>query len=121
MDTAKLEEMVYSALTGNDELMGLLSQNDNSIFHLQAPAQYPDYPILVYAPISDVPVLHGDNSETLHVVTIRIHIINGTPAIYENVLRIMQELGFVRTLTTPFIEDGRLIQAVDFYIVSEVV
>ena len=120
MTTAQLEEKVYSALISDAQLIGLLPKKDKSIFHLQAPAQYPDYPILVYTPISDVPVLHGDNVEKLHRVTMRIHIVNGTPAIYESVRRIMAELGFTRTQTTQFFEDGRKIQAVDFYIISEV-
>ena len=120
MTTAQLEETVYSALISDNTLIGLLQKGGKSIFHLQAPSVYPDYPIIVYTPISDVPALHGDNAENLHRVTMRIRIVGGTPAIYESVRRIMTELGFTRTQTTQFLEDGRKIQAVDFYIISEV-
>lgn len=119
MDTARLEKTVYSALSQDAELTDLLSKNTNSIFHLQAPSQYPDYPIIVYSPISDDPILHGDNTEILHKVTIRIHIVKSDNELYKNITRIMQSLGFTRTQTIQFLEDGRKIQAVDFYIISE--
>lgn len=121
MDTAQLEAEVYSALLRDEILMGLLSKGSKSIFHLQAPSEYPDYPILVYTPISDVPVLHGDNAENLHRVTIRIHIITGEidyTDIYSAVKRIMAALGFTRVQATPFIDEGgtRMLVA-DFRIV----
>lgn len=120
MDTARLEEQIYAALTEDAELMNLLPKGDKSIFHLQAPAEYPDYPILVYTPISDVPVLHGDNLEELHRVTIRIHIITGDvdySDIYAAVKRLMTALGFTRVQATPFIDDGKRMLVVDFKIV----
>lgn len=121
MDTAQLEAEVYSALVGDEILMGLLPKGSKSIFHLQAPSVYPDYPILVYTPISDVPVLHGDNTENLHRVTIRIHIITGDAdysEIYAAVKRLMTGLRFTRVQTTPFIdEDGKRMLVVDFKIV----
>lgn len=120
MNTETIEKNVYSALISNNDLMELLSNDDNSIYHLQSPSVYPDYPILVYSVISDVPALHGDNGEYLHEVTVRIHIIDGTPQIYEIIRLLMQDLGFARTQTTQFIEDGKIIQAVDFDIVTGV-
>ena len=111
---------MYKALIEDTALMELLSKDDNSIFHLQAPSVYPDYPILVYSVISDVPALHGDNLENLHEVTMRIHIIDGTPQIYETVRSLIQDLGFTRQQTTQFIEDGKTIQAVDFEIITGV-
>ena len=120
MDTARLEELVYSALTSDEILMDLLPKGGKSIFHLQAPAEYPDYPILVYTPISDVPVLHGDNLEELHRVTIRIHIITGEvdyAEIYAAVKRLMTALGFTRVQATPFIDDGKRMLVADFKIV----
>ena len=84
-------------------------------------SEYPDYPILVYTPISDVPVLHGDNAENLHRVTIRIHIITGEvdySEIYAAVKRLMTALGFTRVQATPFIDaDGKRMLVVDFKIV----
>lgn len=115
METARLEEMVYSALSADREIMGLLPQGESSIFHLQAPAVYPDYPILVYSPISDVPILHGDNREELHRVTIRVHIISEDySALYSAVKRVMADLEFTRVQATPFIEDGKKILVADF-------
>ena len=121
METARLESELYSALIGDEELMGFLPKGEKSIFHLQAPSEYPDYPILVYTPISDVPVLHGDNAENLHRVTIRIHIITGEvdySEIYAAVKRLMTALGFTRVQATPFIDaDGKRMLVVDFKIV----
>ena len=120
METTRLEAEVYSALTSDAILMGLLPKGDKSVFHLQAPAVYPDYAILVYAPISDVPVLHGDNAENLHRVTIRIHIITVDgeyTEIYAAIRRIMADLGFTRLQTTPLMIDDRKMLVVDFKIV----
>ena len=118
METARLEADIYSALINDTEIMELLPKGESSIFHLQAPAVYPDYPILVYTPISDVPVLHGDNKEKLHRVTIRIHIIAvDYVALYGAVKRVMSELGFTRVQATPFIDDGKRILVADFKIV----
>ena len=118
MDTARLEEKIYTALKAEEQLMELLPKGESSIFHLQAPAVYPDYPILVYTPISDVPVLHGDNREKLHRVTVRIHIIaEDYSTLYSAVKRVMSELGFTRVQATPFIEDGKRILVADFKIV----
>lgn len=120
MNTQTIEETVYTALTSNRNLMALLSYDESSVYHFQAPSVYPDYPIIVYSVISDVPALAGDNSEYLHEVSVRIHIVAGTPQIYEQVRLLMQDLGFARTQTTQFKEDGKIIQAVDFDIVTGV-
>ena len=115
METARLEAEVFSALKNDIEIMELLPKGESSIFHLQAPEVYPDYPILVYSPISDVPILHGDNREKLHRVTIRIHIIaEDYSALYSAVKRVMAELEFTRVQTTPFIENGKRILIADF-------
>ena len=118
METCALEEKVYSALLADTEIMGLLPQGEGSIFYLQAPAVYPDYPILIYTPISDVPILHGDNKEKLHRVTIRIHIIaDDYWALYSAVKRVMAELDFTRVQATPIIDGGKKIMVADFKIV----
>lgn len=115
METTRLEAEIFSALKNDTEIMELLPKGESSIFHLQAPAVYPDYPILVYSPISDVPVLHGDNLEELHSVIIRIHIIaDDYSELYVAVKRVMSELGFTRVQTTPFIEDGKKMLIADF-------
>ena len=118
METTRLEEIVYAAITGDREIMELLPKGESSIFHLQAPTVYPDYPILVYTPISDVPILHGDNAEKLHRVTIRIHIIaDDYWALYSAVKRVMAELDFTRVQATPYIENGKRMLIADFRIV----
>ena len=76
METAELETQVYSALSGDPFLTAMLAKGADSIFHLQAPGDTrARYPALVYAPVSDVPVLIGDDVELAHRVTIRLHII----------------------------------------------
>ncbi len=118
METAQLEEKIYTAFKNDAELMELLPKGESSIFYLQAPEIYPDYPILVYSPISDVPVLHGDNSEKLHKVTIRIHIISTDySALYGAVKNVMSSLGFTRVQTTPLINEGKRILVTDFKII----
>lgn len=117
METSELEEKIYTALASDTVLTGLLPNGESSIFHLQAPSTYPELPILVYSPISDVPILHGDNSEELHRVTIRIHIITGKndySELYFEVKRIMTEMEFTRVQSTPFIDDGKKMMIADF-------
>lgn len=109
METSQLEELIFSTLINDENLMELLFNRESSIFYLQAPSVYPNYPILVYSPISDVPVKHGDNFENAHRVTVRIHIIANVevcPNIYSAIKRIMSELGFTRLQTTPFVDEG---------------
>lgn len=117
METIELEEKIYSALANDTAIMGLLPNGESSIFHLQAPTTDPDFPILVYSPISDVPISHGDNLEKLHRVTIRIHIITGEKdysELYSEIKRLMTELEFTRIQSTPFIEDGKKMMITDF-------
>lgn len=115
METKRLEELVYSALINDTELMGLLENRQSSIFHLQAPSVYPDYPILVYSPIDDTPILHGDNKEYLHRVTIRIHIIaENYSEFFLAIKRIMSNLNFTRLKSIPYIEDGKKMLITDF-------
>ncbi len=122
METARLEEMVYSALKNNTELMELLANGESSIFHLKAPAVDPAFPYLVYTPISDVPNLFGDNKEFLHRVTIRIHIVTGDEDYFEPysvVKNIMVDLGFTRLQATPFIDEHNIrMLIVDFKIIT---
>lgn len=121
MTTAQIEEEIYSALINNENIMELLPNRESSFFHIRAPSVYPDYPILVYSVISDVPVLHGDNSENLHRVTVRIHIIvdeDNYPPLYDAVLRVMDNLGFTRLQSTPFMDDdGKFMMITDWKII----
>lgn len=120
METVEIEENVYAALKNNEILMDLLAKADKSIFHLQAPEVFPRLPILVYSPISDVPVLYGDNQEQFHRVTIRIHIITREGdyyALYSEIKKLMEELGFIRIQTTPLIDGGVKMLVIDFKII----
>ena len=125
METYELEEKVYSALIGNAELMAVLPSGANSIYHYVAPAVDPKrYPIIVYAPISDVPALNGDNREVAHRVTIRLHVIaaqrrfdadkNNFITACRLVKEILAGLNFVRLQTNSFSEDGKLMTILDF-------
>ena len=122
METVELEENVYEALKSNENLMDLLANADKSIFHYIAPEVFPELPILVYAPIDDTPILHGDNLEYLHRVTIRIHIVHGEKdysQIYTEVKNIMFALGFTRDNTTPYkSHDGVRMLITDFEIIT---
>lgn len=121
MTTAQLEERVYAALINNETIMGLLHNRESSIFHIRAPSIYPDYSILVYSVISDVPTLHADNAETAHRVTVRIHIITGEndyAPLYAAVKRVMSDLEFIRVQSTPFMdEEGNFMMITDWKIV----
>ena len=118
METFELENEVHAALIGNAELMNVLPNGANAIYHYVAPTVDPSrYPIIVYSPISDVPALSGDNREIAHRVTIRIHVITAqdcTKAELETfreacrrVKKIMTDLEFVRRQTTPIVDDGK--------------
>lgn len=123
METYELEEKMFSALADDVTLTGLLPSGANSIFHYVAPATL-KYPAVVYSPISDVPILSGDNREIAHRVTIRVHVITKqdcTKAELEafreacgRVKRIMVGLGFHRVQTTPLVEDGKSMLVFDF-------
>lgn len=123
MTTAQLEEKIYSAFVEDENLVGFLPNGTKSIFHIRTPSVKPDYPILVYSVLSDVPSLHGDNEENFHRVTMRIHIITGDgdyPQIYAKVKRIMTDLGFVRLQSTPFLdEDGTFMLVTDWKIILD--
>lgn len=125
METHELENEVYAALTSNAELLDVLPLREKAIFHYVAPSADPkSYPIIVYSPISDVPALAGDNCEIAHRVTIRIHVIAAQKRNEEEeqnfiaacrlVKNIMKDIGFVRRQTTPFVDDGKLMNIYDF-------
>lgn len=117
METSEVEEKIYSALKNNNTIMGLLPNGESSIFHLQAPETSPAYPILVYRPISDDPILHCDNQEYLHRVTIRIQIItidgNYTP-LYLAIKKLMAALDFTRLHSVPIVQNGKKLLTIDF-------
>lgn len=121
METAELEEQIYSNIINNGTLTGLLANADKSVFHYTAPEIFPDLPILVYSPIEDTPILHGDNLECLRRVTIRIHIVHGEhdyAQIYSEVKNIMRALGFTRRNATSYkSHDGVRMIITDFEII----
>lgn len=125
METYELEEEVRAALKGNADLMAVLPNGENAIYHHVAPTVAPtSYPIVVYSPISDVPILSGDNREMAHRVTFRIHVIasqkrfeleeNKFKAACKLILEIMTGIGFFRHQTTPFLYDGKIMSVIDF-------
>lgn len=125
METYELEEKVYQELASDTALISVLPNGEKSIYHLQAPAVDPvRYPILVYAPISDVPALSADNVEIAHRITIRIHVIistSGSIADYENfiecckrVKEIMTRLNFSRVQSNYFVDGGKKMMIFDF-------
>lgn len=125
METTELEREVRNTLIENAELMAVLPNGANAIYHHVAPAVDPTrYPIIVYAPISDVPTLNGDNREIAHRVTIRIHVIASQKRfeVDENnfitacrlVKDIMAGLHFSRRQTIPFCDDGKVMRIIDF-------
>ena len=122
MDTARLEEKIYTALKAEEQLMELLPKGESSIFRLQAPTVYPDLPFLVYSLLSDTPSLFADNKEYLHRTIFRLHIVTGDndySPLYSAVKNIMQALGFIRVSTTPFIDsDGVRMLIADFKILT---
>ena len=125
METTELEREVRNTLIENAELMAVLPNGANAIYHHVAPAVDPTrYPIIVYAPISDVPTLNGDNRELAHRVTIRIHVITSQRRFdtderdFVTACRLVQatmaSLRFFRQQTTPYVEDGKVMSVMDF-------
>ena len=123
METYELEEQIHSAFLTNERLIELLAKGKDSIFHYVAPATY-QYPAIVYAPISDVPALAGDNRELFHRVTIRIHVITAAQNTFADqqkflevcklVKEIMTGLRFIRHQSTPMVLDGKAMLIHDF-------
>lgn len=123
METYELEEQIHSAFVADERLIELLANGAKSIFHYVAPATY-QYPAIVYAPISDVPALAGDNQEIAHRVTIRIHVITSAKNTFEEqqkflevcklVKEIMTGLRFIRHQSTPMVLDGKAMLIHDF-------
>lgn len=125
METYELESEVRAALIGNADLMAVLPNGANGIYHYIAPAADPTrYPIIVYSPISDVPIQAGDNREQAHRVTIRIHVIASQKRYAADetkfitacrlVKEIMTGLHFFRRQTVPFVNDGKIMRIFDF-------
>lgn len=107
---------VMQTLKANEELCNLLAEGSNSIYHLRSP-NAGTYPILIVSNISDVPEVQSDNSETIHKVTIRIHIMtdNGsTTEIYRVIDKIMKGLMYDRKFVYEFIEDDLFIKVCDY-------
>jgi hypothetical protein len=107
---------VMQALKNDTELCEMLAEGSKSIYHLQSP-DAGSYPILVVSIPSDVPECESDDSETLHRVTIRIHILTENGAftnIYNKVNEIMTGLRFNRKYAIEFVEDGLFIKYVDY-------
>ena len=125
METTELEREVRNTLIENAELMAVLPNGANAIYHHVAPAVDPTrYPIIVYAPISDVPTLNGDNRELAHRVTIRIHVITSQRRFdtderdFVTACRLVQatmaSLHFYRQQTVVHVEEGKLMNIYDF-------
>ena len=114
--------VVMQNLKDNTELCDLLAEGNKSIYHLLSP-DAGSYPILVVSNISDIPEIQSDNFETLHKVTIRIHIITedgATTDIYNKVNEIMtQEIGFNRIQMIEFMEDNLFIKMVDYNLILD--
>ncbi len=108
--------VVMQTLKNDTELCDLLAEGSKSIYHLQSP-DAGTYPILVVSIPSDVPEVESDNTETLHRVTIRIHILTENGAftnIYNKVNEIMTGLRFNRKYAIEFVEDNLFIKYVDY-------
>jgi hypothetical protein len=120
VETADIEAAVYDALKSDTELTALLANGADSIFHMQAPSDLGSrYPVIVYATISDVPAIAGDDGEITHRVSMRIHImtLNGDYAgLYRQVCKDMASLGFSRYQAYSYVEDGQIIMIADFRI-----
>lgn len=110
------------ALKANNDLCDLLADGSNSIYHLRSP-NAGSYPILIVSNISDVPEVQSDNSETLHKITIRIHIITedgATTSIYKLIDKQMKELMYDRKFMHEFWEDELFIKVVDYTILLDI-
>ncbi len=115
--------VTMQALKENTELCEMLAEGNKSIYHIQSPDSG-SYPILVVSIPSDVPEIQSDNYETLHRVSIRIHIITedgATTDIYNKINDIMtKEIGYNRKQMIEFIEDGLFIKMVDYSLILDI-
>ena len=115
--------VTMQALKENTELCEMLAEGNKSIYHIQSPDSG-SYPILVVSIPSDVPEIQSDNYETLHRVSIRIHIITedgATTDIYNKINYIMnKKIGYNRKQMIEFIEDGLFIKMVDYSLILDI-
>lgn len=91
---------VYHALSNDSALCGLLAAGKKSIFTDKAP-DAGKYPAIVYAMISDVPVLAADDGENLTKTTMQVSILSlaNSMQMANRINSLMVGLGFVRIFT----------------------
>lgn len=115
-----IREKVFAALMSSTTLTDPLAKNSKGqcIFHCRNPAKK-NYPVLVYSIIADVPAVIADGVELVRRITLRISILT-TDAVYspmyQEILRIMLKLGFMRVQTTEESKENLFIKSVDFRI-----
>ena len=89
-----------------------------NVYHHYSPNNK-DFPNIIYSIISDVPALHGDNTELNANITIRLYVITKDGVYYElqkQINQIMTNLGFSRGQSTETTQDNYRVKTLDFKI-----
>ena len=110
------------ALKNDNDLCDLLAEGNKSIYHLKS-KDAGSYPILIVSIISDVPINVSDDTEILHKITLRIHIITDDGVytnIYKKINNVLVNIGYNRKQTVELYEDDLYIKVCDYSIISEV-
>lgn len=115
-----IREKVFAALMSSRRLTEPLAKDKRRqcLYHIRSP-NAGSYPILVYSVTADVPALVADGVELERRVTMRISILTKDGVfepMYQEILRIMLSLGFMRVQTIEETKDDVFIKSVDFRI-----
>lgn len=115
-----MREKIFAALMASNTLIDPLAKDSRGqcLYHCRNPNSG-RYPVLVYSVVADVPAVIADGVELVRRVTIRISILTSDGVyepMYQEIIRIMLGLGFMRVQTTEEFKNSVFIKSVDFRI-----
>lgn len=119
-----IREKVFAALMASATLTDPLVKDSRGqcLYHCRNP-NAGSYPILIYSIVADVPAVVADGVELVRRVTFRVSILTSDGVyepMYQEIVRIMLGLGFMRVQTTEEIKNDVFIKSVDFRISVDV-
>ena len=106
------------ALKADASLVKMLDSKtvEKGIYHLRLPSTYRK-PVVLVTILSNVPVLHADDTELLERVAMRVHVVTKDAkwgAIRKEVTKVMCGLGFRRTSENEVVDGDMYALAIDF-------
>ena len=96
----------------------LKTQLKINVYHHYSPKNK-DFPNIIYSIISDVPALHGDDTELNANITIRLYLITKDGNYYglqKSINNIMTNLGWSRGQSTELTQDNFKVKTLDYKI-----